>query len=203
LRKQLEDRDEPLYVKIGDAEEKRIVEAGEYATRQVSRSNIGSYFLSNVRRAALRAFRIAALLRLMRMLENEARLATTHTVEVSADDVEAGLIIALTCLEHAAFLSGQLRDQSRLKGLSDEKRNYFKALPAGTFDTATAEDVAKGFSFSERSARRYLKAYAGRGLLADVRHGQWRKPKFAPASFLSFLSFSSKTGVEKDAGPSL
>lgn len=189
LREALEKHGEPLYVKIGAQEQRRIVEAGRYATAQVLRSKVGRHFLSNVRRAALSAFRIAALLRLLRLFEQEKSLTSVRSVEVSPSDVEAGLTVALTCLEHAAFLSGKLQNQSRLKGLKGEKRAFFKALPAGTFTTAKAKAVASGFSFSERTAERYLKAYAERGLLSDVRHGTWRKPKFAPVSFLSFLSF--------------
>jgi hypothetical protein len=193
LRLTLERREEPLYVKIGDAERERIVKAGRYATAQVKRSGVGNHFLSNVRRAALAAFRVAGLLRVLRLHEEGKSLASARTVEVSADDVEAGLTVALACLEHAAFLSGKLRNEHRLKGLKGEKRAYFKALPAGTFDTDTAKTIAGQFSFSLRTARRYLKAFAEDGLLSDARHGEWRKPKFAPVSFLSFLSFSSET----------
>lgn len=188
LRRALERRDEPLYIKIGAAERERIVGAGRYATAQVKRSKVGNHFLSNVRRAALAAFRVAGLLRVLRLHENGKSLTSAHTVEVSEGDVEAGLTVALTCLEHAAFLSGTLRNEHRLKGLKGEKRAYFEALPAGTFDTATAKTIAGRFSFSPRTAERYLKAYAERGLLSDARHGQWRKPKSAPVSFLSFLS---------------
>jgi hypothetical protein len=199
LRQALERRDEPLYVKIGDAERERIVKAGRYATAQVKRSGVGNHFLSNVRRAALAAFRVAGLLRVLRLHEEGKSLASARTVEVSADDVEAGLTVALACLEHAAFLSGKLRDEHRLKGLKGEKRAYFKALPAGTFDTDTATTIAGQFSFSLRTARRYLKAFAEDGLLSDARHGEWRKPKFAPVAFLSFLSFSSETGPKNSS----
>lgn len=196
LRKALEKRSEPLYAKIGDAGRKRIVAAGRYATAQVKRSKVGNHFLSNVRRAALAAFRVAGLLRVLRLFEDGKSLTSAHTVEVSAGDVEAGLTVALTCLEHAAFLSGKLRSEHRLKGLEGEKRAYFKALPAGTFDTATAKTIAGQFSFSLRTAQRHLKTYVERGLLSDARHGKWRKPKFAPVSFLSFLSFSAETDPE-------
>jgi len=197
LREQLERREEPLYVKIGDDEQRMIVEAGKKATAKVKVSSLGDFFLSSVKRAALTAFRVAALLRLLRLAEEGKRLSSVHSVEVSAEDVRAGLMFALSSLNHAAKLSERLRGEKRMGGLNATQKSFFGALPTGDFTTAKAKKMAAGFGFTDRTAANYLERFAERGLIEDTKHGTWRKPDFSSASFLSFLSFSAPEPSEE------
>jgi hypothetical protein len=188
MHKALVSREEPLYIKFGEAEQETIDRAGELLLDTFVSIQGREELHANIYRAAVVACRIAGVCALLRMNERGASLRTAKSVTVSARDVRAGLYLAFTYFEHAMFVARMLSSTNERSGLSAAQREYLDSLPGGAFRTSEAYEVAGDLGIGERKARRWLKKFAKVDLLVDRDHGEWERPAQSSSGVLSVLS---------------
>ena len=199
MHKALVGRDEPLYIKFGEAEQRTIDRAGELLLDTFVSIQGREELHANIYRAAVVACRIAGVCALLRMNEQGASLRTAKSVTVSECDVRVGLYLAFTYFEHAMHVARMLSSTNERSGLSATQREYLNALPGGAFRTAEAYEVAGDLEIGERKARRWLKKFAEVDLLVDRDHGEWERPAQSASGVLSVLSVLSVLFDGEDA----
>jgi hypothetical protein len=169
-------RDEPLYLTFTDEATRKLNAVCSFLTSHWQSEGVRPEMHSALRRAALRALRIAGILRLVKHHENGHSLTAPRTVEVGLEYVRTGLQIALTWLLHSLRIAETFGTRDERKGLSRDQRRFLDALPAGEFETSDAKQVAGEVGVNERTARRWLTQWAtDTGLIRDVRHGIWER----------------------------
>jgi hypothetical protein len=203
--RRLEPDAEPLYVRFGP-EQARAVDRACGGLFEAFREGGGSAEIeSSIKRAAVVAVRIAAVLCIIRLSEAGASLRTARSVQPSGADVEAGIRLAFLYLSHAFRMAERLAMRSRGPSLREDQRAFVEALPVGEFTTADAYEaaasapaVAKGRPASDDSLRRWVRKWLGKfsgkdyALITDLEHGLWERPSPTGAgAFLSFPSFLS------------
>ncbi|MCS4159140.1 hypothetical protein GGP99_003126 [Salinibacter ruber] len=199
-RRQLGARETPLWVSVPGA----LQEAHTRAFRSLTKKwredgNVPRSMQASLTRAGLQAVKIAVVLRGVRLADSGVPPASTQSIELGPEDMEAGIRLSLTYLLHAIEVGARLqgddgpqdtclqekalqekpRSQAKLnerkRDLTERQREYLKALPEEPFSTAEAKDLASGFGASKRGVQRWLKSWRKAGLLRKPKRGMWAK----------------------------
>jgi hypothetical protein len=175
--RQLQAREEPLWVRVPEALQSAHNRAFRSLTEKWRRDERVSRSLqASLTRAGLQAVKIAVVLRGIRLTASGVPSAPPPSVELTANDMEAGLRLALTYLLHAVRVETRFQEESGARAdLTGRKRKYLEALPDGKFSTAEAKGLASRFSVSERNVQRWLKNWREAGLLTKPKRGTWAK----------------------------
>jgi hypothetical protein len=181
----LDERSRPLYVTWSLPHKKRLYRVGARAMDRFSEDNLDGAMQSVIKRQMLVAYRIAGLLTLLRRKEDQ--LKTQQAIEVTEDDVSAGLLIGLTFLDHGAHMMRHLatRRNSKHRSLNHRQRSILAALP-NTFKGPEAVEIVKKLGSSERTAYRDLNRLSEAGLIKELEYSSWRKTT-EEAEYRSFL----------------
>ena len=187
-------RKEPLRLTFSDNVKQLIDNTFRFLTEAWKATGVHRALHSSLKRAALRALRIAAIMHVLRHFENESQSVEISTdgvnmgpeieTEVGMRDAVIGLRLALTYLSHAleAVENSDSDDSSESlnsagKDLNQEQRKYLDALPDGEFSTEESRDIAKELEIATSTAKRWRGGiFKDKGLLVDVKHGTWEKP---------------------------
>lgn len=130
---------------------------------------------ANVKRGALQAIRIAGLLALYRLYLSGADLsARIDAVEPTDAEVDAGLDVVHTAVQHAARLSLRWATDPAAKIADEARRALFDALPA-EFATADALAIGETLALPVRTVTRALSAFVKLGVAHKVRQGHYAK----------------------------
>ncbi len=199
-RRQLGARETPLWVSVPGA----LQEAHTRAFRSLTKKwredgNVPRSMQASLTRAGLQAVKIAVVLRGVRLADSGVPPASTQSIELGPEDMEAGIRLSLTYLLHAIEVGARLqgddgpqdtclqekalqekpRSQAKLnerkRDLTERQREYLEALPEEPFSTAEAKDLASGFGASKRGVQRWLKSWRKAGLLRKPKRGMWAK----------------------------
>lgn len=199
-RRQLGARETPLWVSVPGA----LQEAHTRAFRSLTKKwredeSVPRSMQASLTRAGLQAVKIAVVLRGVRLADSGVPPASTQSIELGPEDMEAGIRLSLTYLLHAievgARLQGdddpqdtclqekafqekprsQAKRNERKRELTERQREYLEALPEEPFSTAEAKDLASGFGASKRGVQRWLKSWRKAGLLRKPKRGMWAK----------------------------
>lgn len=199
-RRQLGARETPLWVSVPGA----LQEAHTRAFRSLTKKwredgSVPRSMQASLTRSGLQAVKIAVVLRGVRLADSGFPPASTQSIELGPEDMEAGIRLSLTYLLHAIEVGARLqgddgpqdtclqekalqekaRSQSKLnerkRDLTERQREYLEALPEEPFSTAEAKDLASGFGASKRGVQRWLKSWRRAGLLRKPKRGMWAK----------------------------
>lgn len=176
LYEALAEREEPLWFKWTESHWDQHAETFAPMLRHTYTAGVG-HLGDVVKRAGVVAFRASMTLCALRAFERGADLGSTHRIEASDADVNAGLALACTYADHAlrfgkARLSGT--------GASDAQAVRIGEILRRVEETFTNADVyaavkRAGLDVSRRQLRRDLKAASRRGLIENIKRGHWRK----------------------------
>ncbi|MCS3952751.1 YfjI family protein [Salinibacter ruber] len=199
-RRQLGARETPLWVSVPGA----LQEAHTRAFRSLTKKwredgSVPRSMQASLTRAGLQAVKIAVVLRGVRLADSGVPPASTQSIELGAEDMEAGIRLSLTYLLHAIEVGARLQGDDgpqdtclqekalqekagsqaklneRKRDLTERQREYLEALPEEPFSTAEAKDLASGFGASKRGVQRWLKSWRRAGLLRKPKRGMWAK----------------------------
>lgn len=175
--RRLQARGEPLRVTVPEALQQAHDRAFHSLTEKWRNDeNVGRSLQASLTRAGLQAVKIAVVLRGIRLAASGIPPAPTEPVELGAEDMEAGLRLALTYLLHAVRVETRFREETSVRAsLTERKRTYLDALPKSTFSTAEAKGLASQVGASERNVQRWLKDWREAGLLTKPKRGRWAK----------------------------
>jgi hypothetical protein len=168
----LDTRDVPLFITMSQEDQARVIQAGQKALTIV-RKTADPNLVSNVRRAALNAFRIAAIFTVTDDFLNGIDVTIPKSLECKPRYVRAGISLAFAYLEHALRLSDAMNEG--LQHIAGHHSRFVHALPDGDFTTAQAETLAKEFKTSARSIRAWLAEAVKRGQIQQVSKGNYHK----------------------------
>ncbi|WP_103028036.1 DUF3987 domain-containing protein [Salinibacter altiplanensis] len=188
-------REEALRLRFNDEVKWLIDNVFQFLTERWKAIGVSRSLHSNLKRAAVRALRIAAIMHVMRHFEDEPQSVkiSTEAAHIGPDDIEPevglqdaviGLRLALTYLSHALKIaeSGDPDASSdglnsARKELNQEQRRYLDALPEGEFSTEESRAIAEETGIAESTTKRWRSGiFKDKGLLIDVKHGVWEKP---------------------------
>lgn len=172
-------RDEPLYLVYNDRSEQILNQACSFVTEHWKREGVRPELHSCLRRAAVRALRIAGMMRLLRHHEKGQSLFAPETVEVGTEDMEVGLRLAFTYLVHALQIAEQFGVKDERQDLRRDQLRFLETLPDEQFETADAKEIADEVGANPRTAQRWLKDWATeKNLVEKVSRGTWKKINF-------------------------
>ena len=171
-----EKREEPLYLTFSDQATRSLNQACSFVTEHWKRRGVRPELHSSLRRAAVRALRIAGIMRLLRHHEKGNGLYAPKRIEVGMDSMRVGLRLAFTYLIHALRIAEEFGVKDERQDLNRDQVRFLDALPSGEFETSHAKEIAEEMGTTGRTGRRWLKRWAkNTGLVEDVRHGVWKK----------------------------
>jgi hypothetical protein len=180
---QLLHRDEPLYIQFTDDAQQKIDDACTFVMGDWKSRGVRPALYSSLKRAAVRALRIACVMRLMRLHEDGKMLGAPKTVEVGVRDALLGLDVAFTYLAHSLRIAAAFGADNDRDGLTRRQQEFLDALPSEPFTTGEAKDTADDIGGFARSAQRWLKSWAqDTTLVQKVKHGVWEKTAPAPGA---------------------
>ncbi len=199
-RRQLGARETPLWVSVPGALQEAHTRAFRSLTKKWGEDgSVPRSMQASLTRAGLQAVKIAVVLRGVRLAASGIPPASTQSIELGAEDMEAGIRLSLTYLLHAIEVGARLQGDDgpqdtclqgkalqekagsqaklneRKRDLTERQREYLEALPEEPFSTAEAKDLASGFGASKRGVQRWLKSWRKAGLLRKPKRGMWAK----------------------------
>lgn len=167
-------REEPLYIKFEERAISTINEACNFVMDHWRREEVRPDLYASLKRAALRAARIGAIMRLLRHHEQDKSLLEVKSVEVGFKDTEIGLRLAFTYLVHALQIANRFGTKRERQNLRRDQTRYLEALPGSNFETSEAREIANEVGVNPRTAQRWLKKWSEETELIDkVDHGTW------------------------------
>lgn len=123
-----------------------------------NRTLLGNDFNANSRRFGLITFRLAMMLRTLRILEDGD---TTSPLLCNEVDYNTAIEIALTLEKHAIAVFQNLPKQEKLKGV---KQKFYSALPK-SFDRQGYLAVASDLSIKPKTAEKYIGIFKKENML--------------------------------------
>ena len=172
----LEERAEPLYVTFTEKAQGIVDEAGSFVMEHWKSEGVRQELYSSLKRAALRAVRIGAIIRLLKHSEKDNSLAEPNSVEVGRESIAMGLRLSFTYLIHTLRIASQFGSKNDRSSLDQVQRRFFDALPTGEFRTREANEAAEDLDVSERTAGRWLHKWDQKtGLVDKIKQGVWKK----------------------------
>jgi hypothetical protein len=176
MYRELEKRDEPLYLTYTDKAQSVLNRACKFVTDHWKRQGVRDELHSSLRRAAVRSNRIAGIMRLLRYHEKGRSLHAPKAVEVGIRDLEVGLRLAFTYLTHALQIGEEFGVEDEREDLNRQQLQFLQTLPDGEFDTSKAKEIANEMNIASRTGRRWVKKWSKEtGLVENVSHGTWEK----------------------------
>jgi len=174
---QLRGREVPLRITVPGALQKVHNRVFRSLTRKwKDEEDVPRSLQASLTRAGLHAVKIAVVLRGIRLVASGSPLGKIKSTVVGPRDMEAGLRLALTYLLHGVRVETRFREENGFQDeLTERKRKYLEALPAETFSTSEAKELAPQFGVSKRNAQRWLKDWRKTGLLTKLKRGTWAK----------------------------
>jgi hypothetical protein len=133
--------------------------------------------ISVVRRAYAYSVRIAVLLSLIRAAGNRADLRAAEQIEVQSADVDAAIIIASTCLDHALRFAPLLPKGDRIGQTTTavDTAGLLEALP-DRFDKKILFETAEAIGLTNADAVRMRRRLIKSGQVVAERYG-WSEKK--------------------------
>lgn len=181
LYKELDSRAEPLYITFEDEAIHAVDEVSSFVLDHWAHEGVNRELHSSLKRAALRAVRISAMMRVLRHFEKNGDLSSLTSLEVGLKDIEVGLRLAFTYLVHSLLIAANFSSEESRSSLTRKQREFLDALPNGEFETTHAKQVARDVGVNERTAQSWLKQWAEETSLVDkVKYGVWVKPHSSP-----------------------
>lgn len=190
-------REEPLRITFRDSVKWLIDNTFAFLMDRWTAAGVNRALYSSLKRAAVRALRIAVIFHLFRhhndgqledvqsvsLSDNSANLEMRDAdLEVDPRDAVIGLRLALTYLAHALKIAGEDGSSSAggldsaRKHLNQKQRGYLDALPDGEFPFSRAREIADDRGIPESTAKNWVrKTFKEKGLVKDVEHGTWEK----------------------------
>jgi hypothetical protein len=169
-------REEPLYLAISDEAQSVLDRACEFVTEHWKRRGVRGELHSSLRRAAVRANRIAGIMRLLRYHEKGRGLHAPKSVEVGIRDLEVGLRLAFTYLTHALQIAEKFGVKDKRENLNRDQTRFLETLPNEQFETSEAKEVAEDVGVPDRTFRRWLTRWdENTELIEKVSRGVWQK----------------------------
>jgi len=179
MYREQEKRDEPLYLTFTDRARQIVNQACSFVTEHWKREGVRPELHSCLRRAAVRALRIAGMMRLLRHHEKGQSLFAPERVEVGTEDMEVGLRLSFTYLVHALQIAEQFGVKDERQDLRRDQLRFLETLPDEQFETADAKEIADEVGTNPRTAQRWLKDWATeKSLVEKVSRGTWKKINF-------------------------
>jgi hypothetical protein len=174
----LQFRENPLYITFNEEAEQVVNEACNFVMEHWKREGVRTDLYASLKRAALRAARIASITRLLHHYDQGKSLRSVESVVVGLKDVEIGLRLAFTYLVHALQIAERFGTQLERQQLRRDKRQFLEALPDTHFETNEAKEIVKeeGVNAHPRTAERWLKEWEDNtGLIDKIEWGVWTK----------------------------
>ena len=137
-------------------------------------SKLGDDFIASVRRMGLITYRIAMVLSVIRMIDEDDFPALLYCHD---GDFECAIIISKTLLQHTERVYTELsnHDLCRPAGQGQNRRSQLLELLPDEFVTSTAQELAAKLNIPRRTAERYLAEWNKEGILTKVAFGQYLK----------------------------
>ena len=137
-------------------------------------SKLGDDFIASVRRMGLITYRIAMVLSVIRMIDEDDFPALLYCHD---GDFECAIIISRTLLQHTERVYTELsnHDLCRPAGQGQNRRSQLLELLPDEFGTSTAQELAAKLNIPRRSVERYLAEWNKEGILTKVAFGQYLK----------------------------
>lgn len=174
----LNGRAEPLYLTFTDRVKRVVNQACSFVMEQWRSEEVRPEMYSSLKRAGLRALRIASATCLLRRHEQGQDLPRAQSVEVGIRDVEIGLRLAFVYLAHSLKIASGIGSKKERSGLKRQQREFLGALPKEEFETSKARSIAKGLGINERTAQRWLrKWWEETGLIDKIDKGTWERQR--------------------------
>lgn len=176
IYEELRIREEPVYLKFTDRAKRAINKSCSFVMEHWRQEGVRPDLYANLKRAGLRAARIAAIMRLLRHHEQGKSLLEAKSVEVGLKDAEIGLRLAFTYLVHALQIAERFGTERERLDLHRDQIRYLEALPEDQFETSEAKELAREVGVDERTAQRWLSDWHEEtGLIDKIRNGVWKK----------------------------
>jgi hypothetical protein len=176
MYREQEKREEPLYLTFSEQAMRSLNQACSFITEHWKRRGVRPELHSSLRRAAVRALRIAGIMRLLRHHENGNGLYAPKRIEVGMDSMRVGLRLAFTYLVHALRIAEEFGVKDERQDLRRDQIKFLETLPDGQFETKEAKEIAEEVGVNPRTAQRWLKKWGkDTGLIEKVDFGTWRK----------------------------
>lgn len=137
-------------------------------------SKLGDDFIASVRRMGLITYRIAMVLSIIRMIDEDDFPALLYCHD---GDFECAIIISKILLQHTERVYTELsnHDLCRPAGQGQNRRSQLLELLPDEFGTSTAQELAAKLNIPRRSVERYLAEWNKEGILTKVAFGQYLK----------------------------
>ena len=137
-------------------------------------SKLGDDFIASVRRMGLITYRIAMVLSVIRMIDEDDFPALLYCHD---GDFECAIIISRTLLQHTERVYTELsnHDLCRPAGQGQNRRSQLLDLLPDEFGTSTAQELAAKLNIPRRTVERYLAEWNKEGILTKVAFGQYLK----------------------------
>lgn len=168
--------DNPLYVTFTEEAKRVVDDAASFVMEHWKSEGVRPELYSSLKRAALRAVRIGAIMRLLQHCEQGNSLAHPKSIEVGRESIEIGLRLSFTYLTHALRIASQFGSKNDRSSLNRKQRRYLDALPKGEFKTSEAKSIAEEVGVSKRTAQRWLNRWdEDTRLIEKVKQGVWQR----------------------------
>ena len=137
-------------------------------------NKLGDDFIASVRRMGLITYRIAMVLSIIRMIDEDDFPALLYCHD---GDFECAIIISKTLLQHTERVYTELsnHDLCRPAGQGQNRRSQLLELLPDEFVTSTAQELAAKLNIPRRTVERYLAEWNKEGTLTKVAFGQYSK----------------------------
>lgn len=137
-------------------------------------NKLGDDFIASVRRMGLITYRIAMVLSVIRMIDEDDFPALLYCHD---GDFECAIIISRTLLQHTerVYIELSNHDLCRPAGQGQNRRSQLLELLPDEFGTSTAQELAAKLNIPRRTVERYLAEWNKEGTLTKVAFGQYSK----------------------------
>ena len=137
-------------------------------------SKLGDDFIASVRRMGLITYRIAMVLSVIRMIDEDDFPALLYCHD---GDFECAIIISKILLQHTERVYTELsnHDLCRPAGQGQNRRSQLLKLLPDEFGTSTAQELAAKLNIPRRTVERYLAEWNKEAILTKVAFGQYLK----------------------------
>jgi hypothetical protein len=178
LRLRLGRRSEPLRVALTPDQWDRHDETHAGHQKKIRAQSLPMTLISNVRRAGIITCRLAAILRVVRALDQGEDLTAPDRLRCTDEDVEVALWMGSIFVDHAIRMFGLLEDAD-LTPKGERLRKAFDLLPT-RFERDDLLDVASEIGVSESTIYNYRSDMLESGMIAPTEGGTYQKAGTPP-----------------------
>ena len=170
----LAERPDPVDCKMGDSRWSRLNEEGEYRTELIEDEGHDSLLRASGFRSVCIGFRIAMVLAVLRTYGERSELP--DKLEIGEVDLEIGLALSSTYLDHALCFAQQLPDPARTpQGMGNILARFEAALPETEYFTRSdAREAGQKIDRSDPTVTKYLRKLISANVIERVEKGRYR-----------------------------